>query len=365
MTYLFGFAAAFVMYAYLGYPLVILLWVGKRGWKQAPFFPSISIVIAVCNEAARIESKIQHLLSLPYPAELREIIVVSDGSSDGTPPVLESCERRGEIRALHYPEHRGKAYALNLGVGAASGEIVVFNDARQRLEPDAVPLLLENFADPEIGCASGELHFDTERTPGLQSTLYWKFERWLRAQESRLGVCVGATGAFYAIRRSLFRPLPEGLILDDVFTPLQIALQGFRVVHDPRAIMWDVEAKSEKREFQRKVRTLTGNYQIMRELPRLLAPGKIGFQFFSHKSSRLLAPLFLILCLVSSAFLPGYFRLFFWAQCAFYGMAALGGLQPRIFRGILGIPYAFTVLNAAAVAALWNFLRRNTKVWTS
>jgi len=365
VTYLFGCAAAFVLYAYLGYPLVVRLWPGKRGWKRAPFVPSISFVVAVRNEETRIEAKVHHLLSLDYPAHLREIVVVSDGSTDGTPAVLERLQQRGEIRAFHYPEHRGKAHALNLALGVVSSEIVVFNDARQRLESKALPLLLENFADSEVGCASGELHFETEHRPGLQSTLYWRFERWLRAAESRLGACMGATGAFYAIRRNLFRPLPPGLILDDVFIPLQIALQGFRVVHDPRAILWDTEAKSEGREFRRKVRTLTGNYQIMRELPRLLVPGKIGFQFFSHKSSRLVAPLFLILCLISAAFLPSYFHFLFWAQCGFYAVAAMGWILPKIFRGPLAIPYAFTVLNAAALVALWNFLRGNQKVWNN
>jgi biofilm PGA synthesis N-glycosyltransferase PgaC len=364
VTFLFWFSAAFVLYTYFGYPLLVLLWPRKRGWKRAPFRPRVSFVVAVRNEESRIEAKVQHLLSLPYPRELCEIVVISDGSNDRTPEILECLASRGDIRAITYPEHRGKAHALNLGVAAASGEIVVFNDARQKLAPDALPTLLENFADPAVGCVTGELHFVTDGAPSLQSTLYWKFERWLRRHESRLGACMGATGAFYGIRRSLFRPLPEGLLLDDVFTPLHIALRGQLVIHDSRAIVWDSEAASEIYEFRRKVRTLTGNYQLLVFLPRLLLPNRLGFQFFSHKTTRLLAPLFLALCLISSALLPGaFYRAAALAQAVFYGVAALGAISPRL-PGPLRIPHAFVVLNAAAVAALLNFLRGKTNVWT-
>ena len=133
MIFLFWFSAAFVLYTYFGYPLLVLLWPRKCRWKRAPFQPRVSFVVAVRNEDPRIEAKVRHLLSLPYPRELCEIVVISDGSTDRTPEILERLASRGDIRAITYPEHRGKAHALNLGVAAASGEIVVFNDARQKL----------------------------------------------------------------------------------------------------------------------------------------------------------------------------------------------------------------------------------------
>jgi cellulose synthase/poly-beta-1,6-N-acetylglucosamine synthase-like glycosyltransferase len=249
-------------------------------------------------------------------------------------------------------------------VSHATGEIIIFTDTRQRLEPGAVEKLLENFADCNVGCVSGELHFETEGTPGLKATMYWKYERWLRHEESRIGCCMGATGAFYAIRRTLFRPLPDGLILDDVFTPLQIALQGYRVIHDARAVVWDVEAKDETQEFRRKVRTLMGNYQLLKYLPGLLRPGKIGFQFFSHKTIRLLAPLFLVTAFVSNWFLQGaFYRAALVAQCAFYLAAALGPLVPRGWPQVMGIPRAFVVLNSAALLAMINYFRGKSAVW--
>jgi poly-beta-1,6-N-acetyl-D-glucosamine synthase len=354
MIFVFWISTVFLAYTYFGYPLLVLLWPGKRGWKRAPFLPRISFVIAVRNEESRIGAKVEHLLSLPYPPELREIIVASDGSTDGTPARMAELAHSNEIHAVVSPSHRGKAHAVNLGVAAATGEIIVFNDARQELSPDALSLLLENFADPRVGCVTG-----------LQSTLYWKFERWLRARESRLGCCIGATGAFYAIRRDLFQPLPQGLLLDDVYTPLAIALRGFRVVHDPRALLWDVEAATEVHEFRRKVRTLTGNYQLLRFLPGLLLPSRLGFQFFSHKTARLLAPLFLALLLISASLLPGvFYRSAAVAQYAFYLAAVAGAVLPRAPR-LLRIPSAFLLLNAAACAAFLNFVRGKTDVWNN
>ncbi len=265
---------------------------------------------------------------------------------------------------LQYAEPRGKAYALNLAAAKATGEILVFNDARQKLAPGALRELLSNFADPAVGCASGELRFYTEEQPGRTATLYWKFERWLRAQESLVGSCMGATGAFYAIRRECFRPLPEGLILDDVFTPLQIALRGYRVIHDADAVVLDQEAPTEQHEFRRKVRTLSGNYQLVRYLPGLLAPRRIGFQFFSHKFARLLVPLLLLVCLASSFLAGGWFyRLAFFGQLACYSAAAFGMWRGPDAPAWAAAPAGVVVLNSAALVAMFNVIRGKSVTW--
>jgi poly-beta-1,6-N-acetyl-D-glucosamine synthase len=364
MAVLFWVSIALIVYAYAGYPLLLLLWPFKKKTLCAPVEPSISVLIAVRNEARVIEKKIRHLQTLDYPAALRQLIVVSDGSTDDTVPALQALASGSAIQVIHYGEPRGKAYALNLAAAQATGDILVFNDARQQLAPDAIRELLSNFADASVGCASGELRFYTEDQPGRSATLYWKFERWVRAQESLLGACMGATGAFYAIRRECFRPLPEGLILDDVYTPLQIALRGYKVIHDPEAVVFDYEAPTETHEFRRKVRTLSGNYQLLRYLPGLLGLRLIGFQFFSHKLIRLLVPLFLAIALVTSFLAPGWFyRLAFFGQLACYAAAAFGMLRGDKAPGWASAPAAVVVLNAAALVAMVNFLRGKTVIW--
>ena len=365
MAILFWVSLFLIGYAYAGYPLLLLVWPWKKNTLRSPMEPRISVLIAARNEGRVIGEKISHLREVDYPASLRETIVVSDGSTDDTVEVLSAWQSDPDIRILHYVEPRGKAYALNLGAAQATGEILVFNDARQRLAPDAIRQLLSNFADPSVGCASGELHFYTEGQSDRKATLYWKFERWLRAQESLVGSCIGATGAFYAIRRQCFRPMPEGLILDDVFTPLQIALQGYRVIHDPEAVLFDREAATEKQEFRRKVRTLSGNYQLLRKLPGLLSFRFISFQFLSHKLLRLLVPLLLLACLLSSAFAEGFFyRLAFYAQVACYAAAIYGVLRGPRAPAWAALPASLVVLNSAALVAMLYFFRGKDANWS-
>jgi cellulose synthase/poly-beta-1,6-N-acetylglucosamine synthase-like glycosyltransferase len=364
MKILFWLSLTMVFYAYAGYPLLLLLWPFKKKTVRSPVEPPISVLIAVRNEARVIAEKVRHLQEMDYPDRLRQVIVVSDGSTDDTLETLSALPFDPQLTVLHYNLPMGKAYALNLAAAKATGDILVFNDARQKLAPGAVRALLSNFADPAVGCASGELRFYTEGQPGRKATLYWKFERWLRAQESLLGCCIGATGAFYAIRRECFQPLPEGLILDDVFTPLQIALRGYRVIHDPQAVVFDHEAPTEQHEFRRKVRTLSGNYQLLRYLPGLFGFRLIGFQFFSHKFVRLLVPLFLLLCLVSSLLAGGWFyRMAFFAQLACYGVAIFGMLLGTRAPAWAAAPAGVVVLNSAALVAMLNFFRGKTVTW--
>jgi cellulose synthase/poly-beta-1,6-N-acetylglucosamine synthase-like glycosyltransferase len=361
---LFWISAAAIFYAYFGYPILVMLWPRKRRIARGPCTPRISFVMAARDEQDRIDGKIRHLAEQPYPAGLREILVVSDGSTDQTAERLRAWEGRDSVRTFHYDGHRGKAYAIQLGVTQATGDVVVFTDVRQRLGPDALAQLLENFADPQVGCVSGELRFTTELQPGLKTTFYWMYERWLRRQESLIGSSMGATGAFYAIRRNLFRPLPEGLLLDDVYTPLQIALNGWRAVHEPKAVVYDVEAAGERQEFQRKVRTLTGNYQLLRCLHGLWRFRVVSLQFFSHKVMRLLVPVFLLICAVSNCFLNGpFYRSVLVAQAAFYCAALLGAVLPKSAPRLIGIPHAFVLLNGAALVAMVNFLLSRTPAW--
>jgi len=265
---------------------------------------------------------------------------------------------------------KGKAAGLTDAISLAEGEILVFTDARQKIEPGAVRLLAENFADPEVGCASGELMLgDPNRgQEAVQGTgLYWKVEKKIRELESATGSVVGATGALYAVRRSLCSPVPAGTILDDVYIPMNVVRQKARVVFDERAHAWDVPDLGAKREFDRKVRTLTGNYQLVQLAPWLLTTeNPILFQFVSHKLLRLFAPFALVLALVTAFVLRGpVYKLALAGQLVFYALGILGmvPLKKGPWTRMTDAAFTFVMLNTAALLAFANFVTGRKAVW--
>ena len=257
-------------YTYLGYPAMIVLMskIRPRETSKAPIEPTLSVVIAVRDGAEYIEDKIRNLLAMSYPKKKLQIIAVSDASTDGTDQIISSFRDRGIVfERLEKPS--GKPAAINRGVALATGEIVVFCDARQRIDPEALRALASHFADPEVGAVSGELFIDDKKGPGI----YWKYEKLIRAAESAVDSVPGATGALYAIRRKLFEELPNEVLLDDVYIPLQILLKGYRVVFESGAKVFDIESDLDT-EWRRKARTLAGNFQLVQHLPSLLNPFK-------------------------------------------------------------------------------------------
>jgi len=317
-----------------------------------------------------VEGKLRNLLELNYPADRCEIVVVSDGSSDGTDAMLRGYASHPHIQVVLNQSGRGKASGLNAAMAYARGEIIVFTDARQKIEPDALKLLVENFADPEVGCASGELMMGDPETGETNKGLglYWGIEKKIREMESRSGSVVGATGALYAVRRAVLTPLPPETILDDVYIPMHVAQQGARVVFDSRALVWDVPQLGTGHEFARKVRTLGGNYQLLQLAPWLLTNANpLRFEFVSHKLLRLLAPFALAAALVTSALLPEpIYRAALAAQLVFYGLSLLA--MARLKRGPVSraadAAWTFVLLNTAALVAFANFVTGRKAAWS-
>jgi cellulose synthase/poly-beta-1,6-N-acetylglucosamine synthase-like glycosyltransferase len=339
MERLFWASVLLIAYVYAGYPVLLALWSRVAGRAPRPAapdrfrYPTLSVVVAARNEASRLVPRVENLLELTYPHPI-EVIIVSDGSTDGTREAVLTFGNR--VRYLEVPRG-GKPRALNAGVAAARGDIVVFADARQRFANDALLALASNFADPVVGAVTGELMLDCELRDVPESTvadgvgLYWKYEKWMRRHESLVWSTLGATGAIYAMRRQLWRPLPPDTLLDDVLAPMRVVLEGKRVVFDERARAFDrvADAASESR---RKTRTLAGNYQILALEPRLLIPivNPVWLQYVSHKLGRLVVPWALVTTLVSSAVLAPHqwrYALALLVQLCFYGLAISGGLM--------------------------------------
>ena len=274
MKLLFWLCFALIIYAYVGYAVFLSLWallLKRLPTPRRDFTPTVSIVIAARNEEANVPAKLQNLRRLDYPQDKLEIVIASDGSTDRTASILR--EHVPYICPVILDDSKGKAHALNEAVKRATGEILVFLDARQSVEPNAVSELASCFADSTVGAVSGELLLETPKD-GSHGALgiYWKIEKIVRKLESASGSVVGVTGAIYAIRRELYTDIPPGTILDDVFVPMNVARMGKRIVFQPSAIARDRLFSEKGKEFSRKVRTLTGNYQLLRLAPWLLSP---------------------------------------------------------------------------------------------
>jgi cellulose synthase/poly-beta-1,6-N-acetylglucosamine synthase-like glycosyltransferase len=388
MELLFWLSAAFVGYVYVGYPALLNLWasrVSRSGAAESAgpgsaagahvSLPGVSIVVAAHNEGPRLAARIENLRSLDYPPARRQIIVVSDGSTDDTGEVLARHARHIDAVTL---SRGGKALALNAGVARARYGIVVFADARQTFAPDALRELVRPFGDPAVGAVTGELVLDCEaalfaerraaerrcggaeadrpaadrrragdRRTTLASTIadgvgvYWRYEKALRRLESTVGSTLGATGAIYAMRTALWRPLPPDTVLDDVLTPMRVVLAGYRVVFNGKALAFDRAPRDARAESRRKIRTLAGNYQILALEPGLLLPWRnpVWLQYLSHKVGRLLVPYAVLAAVGSSIALAGqsvFYLGALGAEVAFFLLAGYGALVE--FRSQLRTP---------------------------
>jgi cellulose synthase/poly-beta-1,6-N-acetylglucosamine synthase-like glycosyltransferase len=366
-TIIFWISLAAVAYVYIGYPLVLMAWRRSAGRpvRKRSYEPCVSLVIAMGNEARNVLPKMKNCQDLDYPTDKLQVIVSLDAPTDATYELLRNVDTPA-VKIVLTQIRGGKAAAVNRGVAAATGEILVFGDASQRLEPDALRELVANFADESVGAVSGALVLLDEhgREASDGAGAYWRYEKALRAMESDIHSVPGATGAIYAVRRSLFTPLPAGTILDDVLVPMRIVLEGHRAVFDPAARAYDAVPDNAQCEYRRKRRTLTGNYQLIAEMPELLLwpRNPIFVQFASHKLGRLVVPYCLAALFVSNLFLlrGAYFGAFA-GQILFYFLAASGGLIPH--RAAV-LANRFVLMNWAVLSGLFQFARGTTGVWS-
>ena len=304
------------------------------------------------------------MLALDYPARLLEIIIGSDGSTDDTVERAQRYRARG-VQVYVFRERRGKPAMLNDLVPHAHGDIVLFADARQRFDPGTLQAIVANFADPAVGCVSGELI--VQPAPGASAVghgaaFYWRYEKFIRLVESRADSTVGATGAIYAIRRELFEPIPADTLLDDVLVPLRIVRRGYRVLFEPRARAYDNASATAQQEFARKARTIAGNFQLFARESWLFNPvqNRLWFATISHKALRLLIPLLHMAVLVANIAAAQVFP-YQWllaAQIAFYGAAVCGCLQQRGERRFVGftVPYTLCLLCWSTMVGFYRFV---------
>ena len=370
MTAVFWISAIGVIYPYLGYPL--LLWVLGRLLHRRPRhngqveLPSVSLVIPVYNEGARIAQKLANTRALRYPDGKLQILFVSDGSTDDTLARISEALTPG-MTLIELPRRGGKAAALNAGLARADRDILVFSDASIELEPDSLEHLVRGFQDPRVGCISGE---DRIHESGGEA-LYGRFELALRRLESAVHSIAGASGSFYAQRRVLCQPFVEGLA-PDFLSVLRTVEQGYRAISEPQAVGVMTSVKDPRREFERKVRTLIRGMTTLGAYAHLLNPfrsGLFAFVLLSHKGMRWLAPVFLIGVFVGSAvsWRSPIYATAFVLQCACYAAALAAFWQlGRVHLTLLGrVTLYFASVNAAILVAWMQYLRGvRQELWT-
>jgi cellulose synthase/poly-beta-1,6-N-acetylglucosamine synthase-like glycosyltransferase len=358
----FLLGSGFILYTLVGYP--ILLWVCARLRPRTILkrfeARSVTVLLPVHNGEQWLREKLLSILSLDYPRDRMQILVLSDGSTDDTDRIAQQFAPEG-IELLKLSKG-GKARALNKGMARATGEILFFTDVRQRLAPDALKHLVSCFADEQVGGVCGELVIlDGETQEEASVGLYWRIEKWIRRQLSAMGTLLVVTGCLYAIRRTLAEPIPETALGDDIFIPQSVLRKGYRVVFEDAARAYDYPTTHDI-EVRRKIRTLAGLYQyVLRH-----GFGRHWFHFISYKVTRLILPYALICVAVSSLFLPRP-----WAQIAvavqvfFYGLAAVDGWIPdrTVLKRISSPARTFCMLMAAAVRAVRVFFVPASELW--
>lgn len=368
MTELVFWSSVFlIVYPYAVYPVLIhvLGWIRPRSVRRYSVFPTVTVLIPAYNEANCIAKTIWNKLDQDYPREKLEIIVVSDGSIDGTDDIVRGFVHLG-VLLLRREGREGKAAALNEAVRHATGEILVFSDANSLFDRDAIRFMVENFADPEVGYVTGRLRYVGDGA-GLGGGTYMRHENRLRSAETRIGSIIGVNGGVDAIRRELYRDIPRELITDFVL-PLHVIASGRRVIYDPRVVSQETANSEITSEFRMRVRVALRAMQGLVYMRRLLDPRRYplaSFCLLSHKVLRYLTFVFLPVVFLANiwlAYVEPLYRALLVAHIFVYVLALIGlyGNLSQWLRRLTVVPSYFLLSNTAFMVAAVKFMRRET-----
>ncbi|RMG94526.1 MAG: glycosyltransferase family 2 protein [Chloroflexi bacterium] len=362
---LFWLSVTLIVYTFFGYPLLITFLARQfpRPNHQAPITPTVTIIIPAYNEETEIRQKLENTLSLDYPVDQYEIVVVADGSTDKTAEIVQEYIPKG-VRLYYQPERQGKTAAINRVVPHLTSDILVFTDANTTLPPHALRTLVRHFADPKVGGVAGE-----KRVSGGGEGLYWRYESWLKRCDSTISSVMGAAGELFAVRRTAFSPPPNDSLLDDFIISLTLVADGWRVVYEPEAFALENPTPSLAGEWQRRTRNGAGGFQAIWRLRRLLHPryGRVMWQYFSHRFVRwAITPFLLPVAYVLNGLLwpRPFYRPLFILQTLFYLTALVGYWLNRHGRNrrLPFIAFYFCFTNLAAIVGFWRYITRRQPV---
>lgn len=371
--WLFAGSIVFLLYIYLGYPAILMI---LAKWMPAPvlkgeYAPPISILIAAYNETECIGKTIENKLALDYPGDKTEIIVISDGSDDGTDEIVRGYTERG-VKLIRQEPRAGKTSALNLAIPRARGEIIIFSDANSLYERDAIRKLLANFKDCGVGYVTGKMIYvkPDGSVTGDGCSAYMRYENRLRGLETAIGSVVGVDGGIDAVRKALYRPMRADQLPDFVL-PLDVVAQGYRVVYEPGAVLRETALAESMDEYRMRVRVCLRAFWALKDMRHLLSFRRnalYAWQLWSHKVLRYLSCVFLVGAYVGNALLvpkaPHYAYLFAMQSLGYAAGLAAPYISKTGFRFVLMFHY-FVLINVAALHAFLKFLLGQKQVvWT-
>lgn len=373
-----------VFYAYIGYGILLYLLVKikriikghPKSYQDGSYEPEVTLLITAFNEKDFVDQKVKNSRALNYPGDKLKIVWCTDGSDDGTPDMLRKYD---DITVYHKDERKGKIHAMNRAARLVESPIIVFSDANTDLGKDSIQRIVNMFANPRVGCVSGEKRIyskSKDSAAGAGEGLYWKYESTLKKLDGELYSVVGAAGELFAVRNELHEDVEPDTLLDDFIISLRIAMKGYTIQYDPEAYAIEHASANVKEELKRKIRIAAGGIQSVVRLAPLLNIfnyGLLSFQYISHRVLRwTLAPLSLLFILVINAILAanaGFFTtnlysILFWAQLIFYIMALLGWYleNRKIKLKLLFVPYYFFIMNYAMFLGLNRYLKKQQKV---
>ncbi len=375
---LFWLLLFIVFYAYLGYGILLFmlvklkrLFVKKKPAGQPDYEPEVTLFVAAYNEKDYVDAKVANSFSLEYPKEKVRQVWVTDGSDDGTPDLLRKYKDQG-VEVYHEDKRGGKIGAMNRGMQFVKTPIVIFSDGNTMLGKESVRRIVNLFADPKVGCVSGEKRIFDKDSAAATEGIYWKYESKLKKWDAELYSVVGAAGELFAIRTELFEPVEKDTLLDDFIISLRVAMRGYTIQYDPEAYAIENPSANVKEELKRKVRIAAGGIQSIIRLKPLLNIFKYGvlsFQYISHRVLRwTLAPLSLPLIFLFNLLLAwqngfgnfgSIYTWLFYAEVLFYVMALLGWYleNKKIKVKILYVPYYFLIMNYAVYAGMVRYFK--------
>lgn len=375
MLLIFSVSLFLLMYTFVGYPLLLLLLKRTKGIKPREtdenYQPTVEVILIVRNVSQIIVDKIHSLQQLDYPLDKFKILIVSDQSEDDTASKIDAMKMTN-VRCIKNELKSSKSACLNQAIAQSEAEVLFLTDARQTHEKHSLKELVKYFSDDSVGAVSGELIFRDPDTNDFAEGMdaYWRYEKFIRHNESQIASVPGVTGAVYAMRREYFESIPAETLLDDVLIPMNMVLKGKKVLFEPKAVAYDIPSADIEREKIRKTRTLAGNWQLLEFQPQLLNPFKNGIwlQFISHKILRLICPFLLLSILLSSALLASgswLFSLVFYGQLAGYALVLSANYLPRLMNiKLIKMAHSFFILMWFTWLGCWSFFtRQHLTIW--